>query len=317
MFLKSNDIILAPMAGVADTVFRRICKRMGADIVVTEMVSADGLHYKSANTALLMDFDDSERPIGVQLFGADPDRLAEAARVAFDRVRPDFIDLNAGCPVQKVVKRNGGSALLKDPALFGRIVSAMSRAVPIPVTVKIRSGWNKHEWVDEEFAKIAEANGAAAITLHPRSQTMMFTGHSYWERIAAVKRVVSIPVIGNGDVVDAESAKKMFDETGCDAIMVGRGAMGNPWIFAQIKAFLNGIDYSLPSIQERRDVILSHIQLFRETHGEPYAHGEMKKCASWYLKGLPGVSTTRGRIFASSSSVEIEGIIKEFFCGMG
>jgi nifR3 family TIM-barrel protein len=313
MFLKQKDLILAPMAGVTDTVFRRLCRRMGADAVVTEMVSADGLHYKSGNTELLMKFDGSERPIGVQLFGSCPERLAEAARFTYEKAKPDFIDLNSGCPVPKVVKRNGGSALLKDPALFGKIVAAMSRAVPIPVTVKIRSGWNKHEWVDEEFAKIAEGNGAAAITLHPRSQTMMFAGHSFWERIAIVKKAVSIPVIGNGDIVDAASAQKMLSETGCDAIMVGRAAFGNPWIFAQIKSALSGVGYSPPSIQERRDMIIDHIRTFRQVHGEPYAHGEMKKCASWYLKGLQGASAARSRIFASSSSSEIEGIIEEFF----
>ena len=150
MFLKKNDLILAPMAGVTDTVFRSICRRLGASAVVTEMVSADGLHFKSANTASLMRFDESERPVGVQLFGADPDRLAEAARFTYENVNPDFIDLNSGCPAQKVVKRNGGSALLKNPRLFGKIVGAMAKAVPIPVTVKIRSGWNKYEWVDEE-----------------------------------------------------------------------------------------------------------------------------------------------------------------------
>jgi nifR3 family TIM-barrel protein len=300
------------MAGVTDTVFRNICKRMGADATVSEMVSADGLHYKSSNTASLMEFENYERPIGVQLFGSIPERLAEAARFTYENVKPDFIDLNSGCPVAKVVKRNGGAALLKDPALFGKIVKAMADAVPIPVTVKIRSGWNKHEWVDEEFARIAQDNGAAAVTLHPRSQTMMFTGHSFWERIAVVKKAVSIPVIGNGDIVDAESALRMISETGCDAIMVGRASCGNPWIFAEIKAALNGRDYNPPSIQERRDTIINHIRTFRKIHGERFAVGEMKKWASWYIKGMTGASVTRGKIFAASSSIEIENIIKNF-----
>jgi nifR3 family TIM-barrel protein len=313
MPVKQNDLILAPLAGVADTVFRRVCKRLGADITVSEMVSADGLHYKSANTASLMRFDESERPIGVQLFGSDPERMAEAARFAHEHARPDFIDLNSGCPVAKVVKRNGGAALLKDPALFGRIVNAMARAVPIPVTVKIRSGWNKYEWIDEEFARIAEDNGAAALTLHPRSQTMMFTGHSFWERITAVKKAVSIPVIGNGDITSGEKALKMLSETGCDAIMVGRASFGNPWIFAEIKAALAGKDYVPPSSQERKDVILEHIRASREVHGERAAAGEMKKCAAWYLKGLSGASATRSRIFAAGDTAEIENVITEFF----
>jgi nifR3 family TIM-barrel protein len=260
-----------------------------------------------------MKFNDNERPIGVQLFGSDPERLAEAARFTYENAAPDFIDLNSGCPVAKVVKRNGGAALLKDPALFGRIVKAMANAVPIPVTVKIRSGWNKNEWVDEEFARIAQDNGAAAVTLHPRSQTMMFTGRSFWERIAAVKKAVSIPVIGNGDIVDAESALRMISETGCDAIMVGRGSLGNPWIFAEIKAALNGEDYVPPSAQERKAAIIDHIRAFRQTHGERFAGGEMKKWASWYIKGMPGASVARSKIFTASSSIEIENIIGGFW----
>ena len=316
MFLKKNDIILAPLAGVADTVFRRVCRRHGADVTVSEMVSADGLHYKSANTAALMKFDAAERPIGVQLFGSDPERLAEAALFTCESVNPDFIDLNSGCPVAKVVKRNGGAALLKDGALFGRIVNAMARAVPVPVTVKIRSGWNTHEWVDEEFARIAEGNGAAALTLHPRSQTMMFTGHSFWERIAAVKKAVSIPVIGNGDITSGEKALKMLADTGCDAVMVGRAALGNPWIFAEIKAAMTGGSYTPPSPQERKNTVCAHIREFREAHGERHACGEMKKCAAWYLKGLTGASAARSEIFAAASSAEIEDIVNKFFDGM-
>jgi len=315
MFLKKNDLILAPLAGVADTVFRQVCKQHGADITVSEMVSADGLHYKSSNTAALMKFDESERPIGVQLFGSDPDRLAEAAQFTYEHTKPDFIDLNSGCPVPKVVKRNGGAALLKDPVLFGRIVNAMARAVPIPVTVKIRSGWNKYEWIDEDFAKIAQDNGAAAITLHPRSQTMMFTGHSFWERIAVVKKAVSIPVIGNGDITSGEKAVKMLAETGCDALMIGRASFGNPWIFAEVKAALNGVDYTPPSSTERKDVVLGHIRMFRDVHGEHHACGEMKKCSAWYMKGLSGASAARSKIFAAGSSSEIEDIVDKFFDG--
>jgi len=313
VFLKKNALILAPMAGVADTVYRRLCKEQGADVTVSEMVSADGLHYKSANTARLMEFGESERPIGVQLFGSDPERLAEAARFTHQYVKPDFIDLNAGCPVAKVVKRNGGAALLKDPALFGKIVNAMSRAVPIPVTVKIRSGWNTREWVDEEFARIAQDNGAAAVTLHPRSQTMMFTGHSFWERIAIVKKAVSIPVIGNGDILSGSDAVKMFSETGCDAIMAGRATFGNPWLFAEIKAAINGEAYTPPTPNERKTMILRHIREYRNAHGERYAKGDMKKYAAWYLKGLPGANTARRKICAASSSSEIEVFIEEFF----
>jgi len=317
VFLKQNAIFLAPMAGVADTVYRGLCREQGADVTVSEMVSADGLHYKSPNTASLMKFGESERPAGVQLFGSDPGRLAEAARFAYEYAKPDFIDLNSGCPVAKVVRRNGGAALLKDPALFGRIVSAMSRAVPIPVTVKIRSGWNTHEWVDEEFARIAQDNGAAAVTLHPRSQSMMFTGHSFWERIAIVKRAVSIPVIGNGDILGGRDAVRMLSETGCDAVMVGRASFGNPWIFAEIRAALRGEAYNPPSAKERGDMVLRHIREYRDTHGERFACGEMKKCAAWYLKGLAGANAARSRVFAASSSAEIEEVVEVFFAGGG
>jgi len=317
VFLKKNSIFLAPMAGVADTVYRRLCRQQGADVTVSEMVSADGLHYKSKNTARLMEFGESERPIGVQLFGSDPERLAEAARFTYQYVKPDFIDLNSGCPVAKVVKRNGGAALLRDPVLFGKIVSAMSNAVPIPVTVKIRSGWKMNEWVDEEFARIAQDNGAAAITLHPRSQTMMFTGHSFWERIAIVKKAVSIPVIGNGDISSGSDAIKMLSETGCDAVMVGRASFGNPWIFAEIKAALNGETYEPPSANDRKAMILRHIRESRDTYGERHAFSEMKKCSAWYLKGLTGGSAARRKIFTASSSMEIEGVIEAFFEGGG
>lgn len=299
------------MAGIADSVFRRLCRRNGADIVVSEMVSADGLHYGSSNTESLMAFDLSERPIGVQLFGSDPDRLAEAARFVQDRINPDFIDLNSGCPVSKVVKRNGGSALLKDRKLFEKIVRAMTDAVSIPVTVKIRSGWKKYEWVDEEFARIAEANGAAALILHPRSQTMMFTGHSFWERIGIVKKAVSIPVVGNGDIFSGEDALRMFSETGCDAVMVGRGSYGNPWIFKEIRASMEGQAYEKPSREERCATVLEHIRLFRSIHGEQRACGEMKKHSAWYLKGLPGASAARSRLNQASDSVELERIVED------
>jgi len=312
MFLKPNSILLAPLAGITDPVYRRICKRLGADAVVTEMVSADGLHYKSANTARLMEFDESERPIGVQFFGSDPERLANAAKFAYDRINPDFIDLNAGCPVAKVVKNGSGSALMKTPDLFGKIIEAMSKAVPTPVTVKIRSGWNMHDWVDVELAKIAQESGAAAVTLHPRSQTMMFTGHSFWERIAIVKQAVSIPIIGNGDITSGADAVKMFNETNCDAVMVGRGSLGNPWIFAEIKSTLQGKTFIAPSRQERKELIIDHIRSFRDLHGEQRAYGEMKKCVAWYLKGLPGASAARAEVFAASSSIRIEEIVDKF-----
>lgn len=312
-FLKKNSLIMAPMAGITDTVFRALCKRMGADVVVSEMVSADGLHYNSKNTEELMKFDEGERPIGIQLFGANAEYFAEAARFAEEKFKPDFIDLNSGCPVNKVVRKNGGSALLKDPALFREIVKAMTSAVKTPVTVKIRSGWNKYEWIDTDFAKMAEDNGAAAVTVHPRSQTMMFTGHSFWERIAEVKNVVKIPVIGNGDVISGESALRMIDETGCDALMIGRAALGNPWIFSEIKSALMGEEYHHPTTEERGKLILDHVKMYREIHGERKAVGEMKKHVAWYVKGLAGAGELKKKVFAAAITFEIEEIVKKYF----
>ena len=293
------------MAGITDTVFRRICKRFGADIVVSEMVSAEGLRYNSAATRSLLKFFAQERPLGVQLFGATPESLADAAKFIEDNAAPDFIDLNSGCPVSKVVRRNGGASLLKDKKLFEQILKAMVRSVSVPVTVKIRSGWNKYEWIDTEFARIAQDCGVAAITVHPRSQTMGFSGRAFRERIGEVKAAVSIPVIGNGDICSGEDARDMFDSTQCDSVMIGRAALGNPWIFGDIKAALRGEKYIGPTISERMDVVFEHIRLFAEEHGELRASKEMKKQATWYLKGLPGASSMRDSIFRSQSIFEL------------
>ena len=305
MQFKNNQLVLAPMAGVTDSVVRMICKEQGADIVFSEMVSAEGLFYGSKATRALMEFEETERPIGIQLFGADPDHLAHAAAFVQDTCKPDFIDLNSGCPVPKVVKKNGGSALLRDRDLFRKIITAMTRVLSIPLTVKIRSGWNKHVWVDVEFAKIAEDAGAAAITVHPRSQTMGFSGHSFWERIAEVKKAVSIPVIGNGDIITAQDALKMFEETGCDSVMIGRGAYGNPWIFRQIKEHLQGAPPSEPSIATRVQTACDHIERFISRYGEIAATRLMKKHIAWYIKGVPEASQYRNRIFRSQSTAEL------------
>ncbi len=296
---KKNSLVLAPMAGVADTVFRQVCKSSGAGIVVSEMVSAEGIKYKSSNTLDLLSFDESERPFGVQLFGADPSSLGDAAKFVQDYAQPDFIDLNAGCPVQKVVKKNGGSALLRDKVLFEKILTAMVKAVSTPVTVKIRSGWVKDEWVDVEFAKIAQGCGVRAITLHPRSRSMGFSGKALWQRIAEVKQAVSVPVIGNGDICTADDALQMLRVCGCDAIMIGRATYGNPWIFSEVKAALCGQPSEPPSVAEKTATIVNHINLYVETHGEDRASKEMKKHLAWYFKGVPGAALFRDRIFRS------------------
>ncbi len=313
MDLFTNKIFLAPMAGITDQVFRSICKEMGADVVVSEMVSAESVKYNKQGVATLAAFNESERPIGIQLFGSHPGRLAEAAQYIEQTFQPDFIDLNSGCPVPKVVKKNGGSALLKDPQLFSQILTAMVKAISIPVTVKIRSGWLKHQWVDCEIAKIAEEAGVSAIAVHPRSKTMAFTGHSFWERIARVKESVSIPVIGNGDIITPQDGKAMMEQTGCDSIMIGRSVYGNPWIFKQLKEYLKNSTITPISWSERKRVALHHFQEYRRVHGDTLAAAEMKKHVAWYAKGIPGASTFRNQVFRSQTADQIEKRIEDFF----
>jgi tRNA-dihydrouridine synthase B len=221
-----QKIFLAPMAGITETVFRSLYRENGADVVMSEMISAEGIFRQSKKTCGLLKFNPGERPIGIQIFGSNPDHMASCAAYIEEHVRPDFIDLNAGCPVPKVVNKNGGAALLRNARLFEKIISSMIKAVSIPVTVKLRSGWSLDEYVDVQFAKIAQDCGASAVILHPRSKTMIFTGHSFWERITAVKSAIAIPVVGNGDIASVDDAKAMFSQTGCDSIMIGRAALG-------------------------------------------------------------------------------------------
>jgi tRNA-dihydrouridine synthase B len=311
MHFQGNQLFLAPLAGITDTTFRSLCKRSGADVVVSEMVSAEGLLRSGKQTRRLLAFDEAERPIGVQLFGSDPERMAEAAAWIEEWVKPDFLNLNSGCPVPKVVTRNGGAALLRNGALFERIVTAMARAVKIPLTVKLRSGWSTGEWVDIEFARMAQGSGAAAVILHPRSKTMNYSGTALWERIALVKKAVSIPVIGNGDIRTPGDAQRMLRETGCDGLMIGRGACGNPWIFRQIKQALAGKPFEEVSRQERRRDILQHIASHRERLGERLAAKEMHKHIAWYLKGSANAAGYRDRVFRSQSTADLERIVNE------
>lgn len=311
----NRKIILAPMAGISEPVFRLLCKSHGADIVFSEMVSAEGLLQGSSATADLTVFAPSEHPIGIQLFGADPQRLAQAVAVVADTVNPDFIDLNSGCPVRKVVRRNGGAALLRNPRLFERIVGAMVRASAVPVTVKIRSGWSSGEWVDTEFARMAEQSGAAAVTLHPRSATMMYSGHADWSRIAAVKEAVSIPVIGNGDIREPSDAVRMFEQTGCDAVMIGRGSYGNPWLFEQCRALLDGVAPPRTTARMRLETAEAHLDAFLARYGERRTLGEMKKHVAWYLKGIPGASQIRNAVFRATALDELRGALHSALSG--
>lgn len=305
MNFKDNKVILAPMAGITEKVFRSICKEHGADIVVSEMVSAEGLSYGAKATLDLMKFDEVERPIGIQLFGSDPDLLARATVYIQKHIKPDFIDLNSGCPVPKVVKKNGGSALLQNATLYDKILRAMVREASIPVTVKIRSGWHKFQWVDIEFARIAQDCGVSALTLHPRSQTMVFSGHSFWERISEVKKAVSIPVIGNGDICSASDALEMIRVTGCDSVMIGRGSYGCPWIFSQIKSAMLGIEIKEVPFETRLKMALRHIDQFCNEYGERCAIKEMKRHVAWYIKGIPGASQFRDNVFRAQNIGDI------------
>ncbi len=284
---------LAPLAGVADRAMREISREFGACWTVGEMASSKGLSYGSKKSAELLEINEKERPTAVQLFGSEPETMAEAARMALE-YRPDAIDINFGCPVPKVAGNGGGSALMKDPELAGRIVKAVVGAVDIPVTVKFRAGWDSENINAVEFAKICEENGAAALTVHGRTRMQMFAPPVDLEIIRLVKEAVAIPVIGNGDIDSPEAAKRMYDETGCDLVMVGRGAMGNPWIFKRIEHYLTtGELIPGPTAEERMAVLKKHVRLLCEYKGEYVGMREARKHSSWYIKGMRGAAEFR------------------------
>ncbi len=316
MDFSGHKIFCAPLAGITDNAFRTVCKLHGADVVVSEMISSAGVCYNSEKTIRLGDFDDIQRPIGLQLFGSDPVLMARAAAYMQQRVRPDFIDINAGCPVPKVVKNNGGAALLCDLSLLARIISAVVDAVSIPVTVKIRSGWYTGEWVDVECARIAGECGAAALFLHARSRSMGFGGSALWERIRETVRHSSIPVIGNGDIASAADAQAMIDNTGCAGVMIGRAACGNPWLFGQCRQLLDERNQpSPPSVAHIRATVLQHLVFHRYYHeltaqGPGTRLGEMKKHLAWYVRGLPNAGAFRKAAFEAHSYEALAEIIR-------
>ncbi len=280
-------IALGPMAGVTDLPFRSLCKEQGCDLLYTEMVSAKAILYKNKNTDILLNLDEREHPIGVQLFGSDPDIMADiGAQVAEGEC--DFIDINMGCPVPKIVNNHEGSYLMTQPKLVEEILTKMCKAIDKPVTIKIRKGFRDGEAQAVEIAKIAEACGVAAIAVHGRTREQYYSGKADWDIIKAVKEAVSIPVIGNGDIDSAESAKKMIDYTGCDSIMIGRAARGNPWIFNQVKQYLkDGTVVPGPTKEEICQMILRHADMLCEYKSEYTGVREMRKHISWYTAGLP------------------------------
>lgn len=290
-----SNIFLAPMAGVTDLPFRLLCKKFGCGLVYSEMISAKGLHYNNENTKQMLVVDDKEKPIAFQLFGSDSNILANMAK-AIEK-HADIIDINMGCPAPKIVKNGEGSALMKDPKKIGEIVKSVSSSVNKPVTIKIRRGFDENYLNALEVAKVAEANGAAAIAIHGRTREQYYSGHADWEIIKQIKDNVRIPVIGNGDVDTPQKAKAMFEQTGCDAIMVGRAAQGNPWIFEQINHYLKtGELLPSPTASEKIQMTIRHAHMLVEFKGEYIGIREMRKHIAWYTKGLLNSSNLRNEI---------------------
>ncbi|MEG0854730.1 MAG: tRNA dihydrouridine synthase DusB [Angelakisella sp.] len=284
---------LAPMAGVADRAFRQLCKEYGACYLVGEMVSAKGLMQGSKKSAQLLRSDEMEHPCAVQLFGNEPESMAAAVELAMDYA-PDIIDINMGCPAPKIAGNGGGSALMRDMPLAAEIITAVKKASPVPVTVKFRKGWDDANLNGLEFAKMAEACGADAITIHGRTRAQMYAPPIDWDIIAAIKAAVRIPVIGNGDVTSPETAKALYEHTGCDLIMVGRAALGTPWLFGQIADYLQTGSYApTPAIEERMAVMLRHMELLTRYKGENIGMREARKHCGWYLNGFRGAATLR------------------------
>lgn len=305
-------LYLAPLAGVTDSAFRRICKEHGADVLCTEMISAKGLYYNDKKTSRLSEFDTSEHPIGIQLFGCEPGIMAYAVAAMSER-RPDFIDINMGCPMPKIVKNGDGSALMKDPVLAGKVIEAAVKATSLPVSVKFRAGWSEGTVNAVEFAKVCQESGAARITVHPRTREQLYTGKADHSVTAAVKASVKIPVIANGDIFSPEDCMNVLRQTGCDGAMIARGAMGNPFIFEQIKSFYATGEYSAPSAAEKMQTAKKHLQLMCEITGdEKTSVIEARKHMAWYLKGLRGGAACKTEIFSATTKQQVLDILNRF-----
>jgi tRNA-dihydrouridine synthase B len=308
--------VLAPLAGIGSLPFRLLCRRFGAAMVYSEMMSCHGLLRKQPNTWRLLATTPEEKPWGVQLFGADPQAMASAS-ILVAEAGADVVDLNFGCPAPKVVRHRGGSALLKEPDLLQAIVAACVKACPRPVTVKIRLGWDQDNINACEIARRAEDAGATAIAVHGRTRAQKYAGQADWARIAEVVRAVRIPVLGNGDVTTGADAKRMLEETGCAAVMVGRAAMGRPWVFKQINHFLStGEELPEPSMLERVQVIREHHAGLKALKGERTARLEMRKHTAWYLRGIPGAAEVRRRVNTCETELEFMTLLNEMEQGM-
>jgi len=308
-----GKVALAPMAGITDSPFRVICREKGAALVFTEMISADGIVQQNKRTLDYLYFRDSDRPIGFQLFGSDPAIMARAVEIVLSH-SPDFIDINYGCPVKKVVKRNAGSALLQDMPMLRRITDAVVRASTVPVLAKIRKGWDENAINAIDVAQVLEQCGVSAVTIHPRTKAEQFRGHSDWSFIQQIKQAVSIPVIGNGDIVTAEDARRMIDETGCDMVMIGRASLGNPWIFESADMLLrNGMIAPPVGHKERLALILRHLHDTVELRGATRGVREMRKHFGWYLKGLPNSSKTKNELYKLTTEHQVIEFLSSYF----
>ena len=309
-----NNVILAPMAGVSNSAYRRIAKEMGAGLIYAEMVSDKAITYGSKKTIDMLYMTDFERPIAQQIFGSDKDSFVKAAKYIYKNMHPDIIDINMGCPVPKVALRaQAGSALLKDPDKIYDIVSSVVKSVPIPVTVKIRSGWDSNHINAVEVAKKIESAGAQAIAIHARTRSQGYSGLSDWNVIKEVKENVGIPVIGNGDIKNCYDAKKMLSETGCDAVMIGRAALGNPWIIRDCINYLeDGIIPNDVTLEEKLDMILKHISYLKKIKNDKVANLEMRTHIGYYLKGVKSANTLKQRVFKCTNLNELEKLIREF-----
>jgi len=314
-----TPLFLAPQAGVSEAPFRRLCRAFGADVVLTEFVSAEGIVRRNDRTARYLRFDDAERPIGVQIFGADPACMAEAAALVTETYSPDFVDINFGCPVKKVVKRNGGSGCLRDLGLVGRIVEAVAQATALPVTTKIRSGFDETTRDPVAIGSVCESAGARMVTLHPRTRADMYSGSARWEEIAALASALDIPVIGNGDVRTGEDARRMSEETGARGIMIARGSHGAPWLFRQSRAALDGDPVpGEPDIATRFSICMQHADNAAAYEDNPEkAVREFRKHLGWYTRGIPNGRSLRQRLFQIEDAGEVRSVLEGYLWRQG
>lgn len=308
-----NQLVLAPMAGITNEAFRSICKEMGAGLVVCEMISDKALSFHNAKTIKMTGVSQNEHPLSMQIFGADKETLVYAAKWIYENTDADIIDINMGCPVNKVAKRAGaGSSLLRDPNKVYEITKAVVEATPLPVTVKIRIGWDENNINAVENAKMIEKAGACAIAVHGRTRAQMYSGHANLDVIKDVVEAVNIPVVGNGDIVDGPSALHMLEYAGCKAIMIGRGALGNPWIFKEINAYFAGEEFKRPSKEEIYNMIVDQYERLLKLKGERLALLEMRSHVGWYLKGMQGSAQIKNKANQALNFEEVKKILKEY-----